>query len=176
VSPTRSRDIGTAAETAVVRHLRPNGFPHAERRALRGVADAGDIAGTPGICWEIKGGAAARTASDLLIWEWLHELAAEMVNAAADVGVLVLQRAGVGPANAGRWWAIMPAGQVVALARPGVEPDVPLDRLLFPVRMLLADAVSLLRAAGYGSDVSPDSPAGGAASGRRPPRRGGDHA
>src|SRR5690606_27104000 len=51
---SRSKDIGTRAETAVVRYLRANGFEHAERRALRGRQDAGDITGTPGICWEVK--------------------------------------------------------------------------------------------------------------------------
>ncbi|WP_018587956.1 hypothetical protein [Salinispora arenicola] len=146
---TRPRDIGTRAETAVVRYLQPHGWPHAERRSLRGAHDAGDITGTPGICWEIKGGDAARTASDLTIGRWMLELAVEVTNARADIGVLVVQRAGIGPANAGRWWAIMPAHQVIALAT-GVEPAL---RMHWPVRMLLADAATLLHAAGYGQPL-----------------------
>ena len=59
----RPKDIGTAAETAVVRFLRDNGFPLAERRALHGSTDRGDITGTPGLVWEVKGGDAAKTAS-----------------------------------------------------------------------------------------------------------------
>jgi len=151
MTPRRPRDIGTAAETAVVRFLAANGFPHAERRSLRGALDAGDITGTPGVCWEVKGGEAARTASDLLIVKWLGELAAEIVNAAAAVGVLVVQRAGVGPANAGRWWAYMPAWQLAELVSGDWVKPYRRGQREFPVRLLLADAVSLLRAAGYGN-------------------------
>lgn len=146
---TRPRDIGTKAETAVVRYLHTAGFPHAERRSLRGALDAGDITGTPSICWEVKGGEAAKVASDATIAAWMQELASEVVNAKADVGVLVIQRRGVGPSNAGRWWAYMPAWQLVCLARDGYAPV----GLGFPVRMLLADVVTLLRAAGYGEPL-----------------------
>lgn len=147
----RPRDIGTAAETAVVRYLHTAGFPHAERRSLRGALDAGDITGTPGICWEIKGGDAARTASDLVIERWMAELTRERENAKADVGVLVVQRAGIGPANAGRWWAVMPSWQIAYLLLEKTPPA----GLGFPVRLLLADAVTLLRAAGYGTTAEP---------------------
>ncbi|MEU6206381.1 hypothetical protein ABZ814_22685 [Micromonospora musae] len=145
----RPRDIGTAAESATVKYLVANGFPHAERRSLRGALDAGDITGTPSVAWEVKGGDAARNASDLTITRWMQELAVEMTNANAKAGVLVVQRAGVGPANAGRWWAWMPAFQLVDLATNS-DPDDLVTEQAFPVRMLLADAVTLLRAAGYG--------------------------
>lgn len=149
MTPRRPRDIGTAAETAVVRYLQANGFPHAERRALRGTADAGDVTGCPGLCVEIKGGDAARTASDGAIDAWMQELTVEASHADATAGILVVQRARVGPANAGRWWAYMPAFQLADLAAP--EP-LPATRVHpFPVRMLLADAVALLRNAGYGT-------------------------
>ena len=52
----RPKAIGTAAETAVVRYLAAHGFPNAERRALHGATDLGDITGTPSLCWEVKGG------------------------------------------------------------------------------------------------------------------------
>ncbi|NAE18288.1 hypothetical protein, partial [Enterococcus hirae] len=68
--PARPRDIGTAAETATVRYLRTAGFPHAERRALRGTHDCGDITGTPGLAWEVKGGQAAKGASDGQVAQW----------------------------------------------------------------------------------------------------------
>lgn len=143
----RSKNVGTAAESAVVRFLAANGFPHAERRALRGSLDCGDVTGTPGICWEVKGGTAARTASDGLIAAWLVETDVERVNARADIGVLVVQRAGIGPANAGRWWAILPleVSSLHASDHPSVR-DV-------PMRLHLADAVALLRAAGYGAPL-----------------------
>ncbi|MGN9802044.1 hypothetical protein [Micromonospora sp. L32] len=144
----KPRQIGTKAESAVVKVLIPNGFPHAERRALRGEHDAGDLTGTPGICWSVKGGDMARTASDLDIQRWLGELATQIGHAKADVGVLVVQRKAVGEANAHRWWAIMPALQFTALAWVPPRDAVPFGD--FPVRMLLADAITLLRAAGYG--------------------------
>ena len=147
----KPKQIGTKAESAVVKYLVPNGFPQAERRALRGEHDAGDLAGTLGICWSVKGGDMARTASDLDIANWLSDLATQVVNANADVGVLVVQRKGVGPDNAGRWWAVMPAFQLAALV---AEPIGAKEFDGFPVRMLLADAVTLLRAAGYGEAVT----------------------
>ncbi|MEV7267085.1 hypothetical protein AB0N38_26335 [Micromonospora aurantiaca] len=146
----RPRDIGTAAESATVKYLAANGFPHAERRSLRGALDAGDVTGCPGICIEVKGGDAARNASDLQIERWMAEVTRERENAKADVGLLVVQRAGVGPANAGRWWAVLPLS-TVALLRVGIQP--PPNRAVVAdasVRMLLGDAVTLLRAAGYG--------------------------
>src|SRR5690606_36898147 len=114
---SRSKDIGTRAETAVVRYLRGAGWPHAERRALTGARDLGDVTGTPGIVWEVK----ARKAliSDREIAEWMDETETERVNADAEIGVLVVRRAGVGEGNAGRWWAYLPAGTLARLATEG---------------------------------------------------------
>src|SRR6185312_8871013 len=112
MTPRKPRAIGTATETAVVRYLVANGFPHAERRSLRGSLDAGDITGCPGLVWSVKGGVAAKTASDGQVAKWLAELERQRVNAAATIGVLVLQRAGIGEANAGRWWAVVGYGQL----------------------------------------------------------------
>jgi hypothetical protein len=144
----RPKAIGTAVETAVVRYLQGNGYPHAERRARRGTADAGDIAGTIGICWSIKGGAAAENASDAVIDGWLGELDRQRQHAQAGVGVLVCKRRAVGPANAGAWWAILDAHTITTLVDPGAGPyaEAPAP----PVRLRLADAVALLRWAGYG--------------------------
>lgn len=128
----------------MVRFLRAGGFPHAERRTLKGNLDQGDITGTPGICWEVKGGNAARNASDLLIDQWLAETEAERVNARADIGVLVVQRAGIGPANAGRWWAIVPAGFFHGTTTGPA------------CRLHLTALVHLLRQAGYGEPFIDD--------------------
>lgn len=144
----RPKDIGTAAETAVVRYLRTAGFPAAERRALKGSLDEGDITGTPGVCWEVK--ARNRPVSDAQIITWLDETATERNNAGADVGVLVIRRAGVGPARAGSWWAVLPAYQVIALGMDVHSHTRRPADLAFPVRLLLSDAVRLLRLAGYG--------------------------
>lgn len=139
----RSRNIGTTAETAVVRYLQQNGFPFAERRSLRGAKDAGDISGTIGVCWEIKGGSTAKYAGDALVEEWLVQTETERGNADADFGVLVMQRAGYGPERCGNWWAITRFGSIVPSTRKGPLADA-------PVRMTLSALVSFLHENGYG--------------------------
>lgn len=143
---SRSKDLGREAENAVVGFLRKHGFPHAERRAQRGTNDAGDITGCPGLVIEVKGGRAAEGASDGLIEDWLAETERERVNAGADLGLLVVKRAGVGSVNAGRWWAIV----------DGWRAEYFFDAAFtwhFPIRLHLADAVDLLRCAGYGNPL-----------------------
>lgn len=96
---SRSKAKGTAAETAVVRHLATT-WPHVERRALNGSQDRGDIAGIIGICIEVKNH--ARYA----IPEWLDELDIETANDNADHGLLIVKPKGIGLTNVGQWWAI----------------------------------------------------------------------
>ncbi len=148
----KPKQIGTRAETAVARYLAANGFPHAERRTLRGREDAGDITGTPGVCWEVKGGEAAKSASDFDVDRWLLELENEIGHAGADVGVLVLQRRGIGPQRAGLWTAAMMLGD---LGRAAWVDGIPRHTLAYdvPVRLALAHAVTILRAAGYGEPL-----------------------
>ena len=150
----RPRDIGTAAETAVVKALRGHGFPHAERRALHGTQDLGDITGTPYIVWEVKGGEAARAASDGQIDLWLAETETERRNARATIGVLVVARRQRNPA---KWWAIMDAGTLVCLANGTHEVDARQARIYAnataPVRLYLADLCRLLRLVGYGDPL-----------------------
>jgi hypothetical protein len=143
----RPKDIGTAAETAVVRALRGLGFPAAERRALAGAHDLGDVTGTPGVVWEVKGGEAAKSASDGQIAAWMAETETERVNASANIGVLVVQRRAVGPANAHRWRVHLPMWQVAELANGHALTDANTADL--PVSMLLGDVCTLLRVAGY---------------------------
>lgn len=157
---SRSKDIGTRAETAVVRYLRGHGFPHAERRALTGTHDQGDITGTPGVCWEVK--VRNRPATDKQINAWLAETETERINSGADIGVLVVRRQGVGDPNAGRWWAVMPMHDLAHVLAAGLarllseqqEPFVVNNAA--PARLLLADVVQLLRAAGYGNPLTAD--------------------
>ena len=58
-----SKAKGTAAETAVLRYVRDNGFPWAHRLALTGNADQGDISLLPGnlVIVEVKSHATAAT-------------------------------------------------------------------------------------------------------------------
>lgn len=157
----RPKDIGTAAETAVVRFLLDNGFPHAERRSLRGSVDHGDITGMPGVMVEVKGGQAGKNASDTLIRQWMEEqVDVQASNARADVGFLVTQRAGVGPANAGRWWAHFWLSDWTELTLgPRNATD---DRLDLPIEGLirthLSTAVLALRHAGYGDPLPAHHP------------------
>lgn len=109
VSVSRSKAKGTAAETATVLALRELGFPHAERRALAGALDLGDITGTPGICWEVKDARTWKAA------EWLSETETERINARADYGILVIKVAGVGYQNASRWLTVMELGAAIDL-------------------------------------------------------------
>lgn len=146
-----SRKTGTASETAVVGALRRYGFPTAERRALRGVNDAGDIAGTPGVLWEVKGGDAARDASDGQITDWYHSIAVKA--APGDIAVLVVQRRGIGHANAQDWWAVTTVNQVVRLA--GAERRMgPGNGFSSQVRLTVSDLCDLLTSAGYGDEVT----------------------
>lgn len=82
----RNKAVGTAAESAVVKTLIEAGWVHAERRALAGSLDRGDISGIPGLCFEIK------SAKSLNWPEWLAETATETQNANADYGFLWAKR------------------------------------------------------------------------------------
>lgn len=147
----KPKNIGTATESAVVRYLRTHGYPGAERRALRGRDDAGDITGCPGLAIEVKGGKQAINASDSLVASWLIETESERVAAGADIGLLVIKRSGIGTTNVDRWWAVMTANTVAVLLAAGEYPP---DRVgLAPVRMHLGSALVLLRAAGYGEPL-----------------------
>ncbi len=93
---------GTAAETAVVNWLRDHGHPQAERRALHGSTDLGDITGTPGLCWEVK---ATSLRPNLSLW--LRETETERMACGADYGILVVKTKGMGYSRVGQWWAVM---------------------------------------------------------------------
>ncbi|WP_327719862.1 hypothetical protein OG381_34305 [Streptomyces sp. NBC_00490] len=97
-----SKQKGTAAETAVVRFLQ-HWWPDAERRALSGNKDKGDVAGVPGVAVEIK--AAAR----LALAKWQRETLDEQENAGALRCVLVVKRPYKPVAQ---WDAYLPAWQV----------------------------------------------------------------
>ena len=152
----KPKAIGTACETAIVRWVRPRGFPGADRAPLKGNADEGDVWLCPGALIESKGGHRAETASDALIAEWLVETEVERVNHGADVAALVTKRKGKGPANAGSWWAYLPGRTYTRLAldASGGTGEYPTTADDLPaVRITLADLVTLLRRAGYGDPL-----------------------
>ena len=108
---SRARAKGTAAETAVTTYLQQHGFPHAERRALSGAQDRGDIAGIPGIAIEVK--AVARPAYQ----QWLREADREAANAGVPLGVVIHKPAGVGLGRPHDWIAAMRLAHFISLIR-----------------------------------------------------------
>ena len=104
---SKQRAKGTAAETAVVKYLKEHGFPHAERRALHGTADKGDITGCGPVVFEVK------NHKTLDLAGWLKELEAEMVNAKVDVGAVVAKKRGT--TDPGEWYAVLPFRVLVGL-------------------------------------------------------------
>lgn len=142
----RPKAIGTAAETAVVRTARTFGFPQADRLTLTGNKDRGDVGLCPGVIIEVKGGDAARNASDLDIARWLTETERERDHAHAVHAFLVVQRRGVGTPNAHRWWAWWRLGWLA-----GGIVNTPVYNT--PIRMQLGDALQALRTIGYGQPI-----------------------
>lgn len=147
-----SKAKGTACESAVVAAARPLGFPLAERLALAGSADVGDVRLAPWVHLEVKGGKAAENASDAQIEAWMVETERELANAGALAGALVTKRKGVGAANAHRWWAYVRASWLATWrAYPAdlatqAGPDL-------TVRMTYDSLLAQLRAAGYGDPL-----------------------
>lgn len=94
-----AKDKGTRGESAVVAYLQARGFLDAERRALRGDNDAGDIAGIPDVCIEVK------NCAELRLAEWVDEAFAEASNGEAEFGVVWhKRRRKVDPAD---WYVTM---------------------------------------------------------------------
>lgn len=85
-NPSKAR--GSSWEKRVVEALNANGWPHAERRALSGALDKGDVSGVIGVCIEAKD---HRT---LNFSGWLKELEVEMKNAGAQTGAVWAKRRG----------------------------------------------------------------------------------
>jgi hypothetical protein len=100
-----SKAKGTAAETAVVRFLQANGYPHAERRALAGAQDRGDVAGIPGLVIEVKNEQRMDLAG------WMNEVARE--TPVGDLGVVWHKRRG--HTLPGAWYVTMTGATLVAL-------------------------------------------------------------
>lgn len=111
----KSKAKGTAAETAVVHYLQENGFPYAERRALAGSLDRGDVTGVPGVVIEVKSCARMELAT------WVDEAEAEALNGIAanssqrDIAAVWHKRRGKG--SPGEWYVTMTGEQFVELIR-----------------------------------------------------------
>lgn len=104
-----SKQRGTRWETAIVDYLRANGAPHAERRALNGAKDRGDVAGIPGLVIEAKSHTGMRLA------DWIAEAEAEARHAGAALGVVWHKRRG--RASAGDGYVTMTGAAFAHLLR-----------------------------------------------------------
>lgn len=106
---SESKRKGTHCETAVVSFLRTAGFPYAERLALQGAKDRGDVTGIPGIVVECKN-------EQTYLWSsWLAEATVEKVNAQADFGIVAAKPRLVGATRTGEWMAGMYSGEFARL-------------------------------------------------------------
>jgi len=108
---SKAKAKGTAAETAVVKYLQGAGFPNAERRALSGANDLGDITGIPCLCMEVK------SQKSYTIPKWMEETKTETKNASADFGFLIIKPNGVGLGSVGDWWAVLSVSAAIDLLR-----------------------------------------------------------
>ncbi len=100
---SKSKQKGTAAETAVVNWLKSTGRDGVERRALHGINDRGDVAGIPSVVIEVKNHAKMSLA------EWVDEMVVEVENDNADTGVVIHKRKGT--TDVGKWYATMTVDQ-----------------------------------------------------------------
>lgn len=148
----KPKKIGTAAESATLKRVKRY-FPRADRAALHGAGDIGDLLNTGDFCFEVKGGDAARNAAQSAtsreIDRWYEEAVREAKNAGATFPVLVVQRRGVNYPDAGRWWAIISAAHFAHLmGAPGHKnPSL--------VRLELDDLLQIIGDMGYAEDAAP---------------------
>lgn len=98
------RAKGTMAETATVHYLNEHGWPYAERRALKGMFDQGDVTGTPGLCWEVK-----YANGGIRMKSWVEQTEVERLNSGSDHGILVIKPLSRGARSVASWYAVMVA-------------------------------------------------------------------
>jgi hypothetical protein len=105
----RSKAKGTSWESALVQYLQQCGWVRAERRALAGNADKGDVLGLSG--WVIE----AKNAARVELAEWAKELQAEIRNAGAAHGAVWVKRRG--KASAADGYVVLDGQTFVALLK-----------------------------------------------------------
>lgn len=149
----RPKQIGTAAETAVLKIVKPY-FPDAHRLVLAGKADQGDIRLNNRFILEVKGGKQAQQIGDVQLAKWMTEANVEAVHASVDWGILVTQRAGVGAPNAHRWWAWLTVGQITTFGSGYGHALGPVASA--PVRLELGALLAILVETGM-TDAIPDA-------------------
>jgi hypothetical protein len=109
-----SRRKGSKAELDLVHYLRI-GWPSAERRLL-GIAGP-DIVGTPDIAWEMKNAARHQLAA------WVDQADRQRAALGATYGPLIIKRRQT--SDVGRWYAVLPLDQLVALLAEAGRTETP---------------------------------------------------
>ena len=150
----KSKAIGTAAESAVVKVLQAGGFGGAERRALHGNTDLGDVLVCPGLILEVKGGKAAEGCTQSLLDGWLAETEAEKKNAGAELAFLVTKRKGYGVGRAQHWWAHVTVADLVDLTVGHPMPLWSIGDDQMQLHIELRHLIRLLRRYGYGDTIA----------------------
>ncbi len=136
-----SRDKGIRAELDVAKYLAANGLPDARRSVATGWSnatteyqDAGDITGTPGLCFQVKNRAQP------LVGKLLDDTWAETVRQAGDRMPLIVEKR-AGTADPGAWWLYTTSAWyvhlLVGVSREWFDPDA-------LVRARLGDVIEYL--------------------------------
>jgi len=107
----KQRAKGTRGENLVIEALHRAGFKYAERRALNGINDKGDITGIPGWVFEVK----FHDSYAGKLSGWVEEAEEERVNAKADYGVVWHRRKGKGSAE--DWFVTMSGKQFLEMLK-----------------------------------------------------------
>lgn len=115
---SRSKSKGTWAETKSVEYFGVNGFPYAERVALGGAKDKGDVKLCPGVITEVK------NCATLKLPGWFSELYDEIANSNAKHGFLTIKPKGIGETRIGEWWAGMTVEGFSVLHEEAGLPDL----------------------------------------------------
>lgn len=136
---SRSKRIGTAAETAVLRAAHMRGMP-GERIALAGSADRGDLHLYDGrVVIEVKSRKIAATPHQIAAW--MQELDKETRRVAAcDVGALVVKPPTIGVARVDLWDAWMWPEEFCWL-----HTDLVPAAMRTPIKMYLGDYLDLVK-------------------------------
>lgn len=109
-----SKRRGTAWESAVVAYLNDHGFPYAERRALSGVNDKGDVTGVPSVMLECK------NEKQITLSTYMDEVKAQTANAGAQIGVAVVKRRNRGVGDA---YCVMTLEQLATLLSDEIDDE-----------------------------------------------------
>ena len=157
MSGAASRNRGLTTERDFVRYARAHGFDGAERTVVTGHRsgervrdDGGDVDLAPGVVVSVKSLRPVSRA-ERAVPGWLAEAEQQRQACGAAVVLLVVRREGT--ADVGGWFAWLPLYVLHNLAWPEhLHPWTELDHR--PVRLSVADALLLMRTAGYGDPLA----------------------